>query len=192
MIKNILCYSYHDFNQIMRDRNWYEHPGVNCSVISICSPNKYDLSEHWFKDDCHGMIESVFNLDINDEGPFWFNEYASENYDKSLEYFLKGNLKMSNAYFNLTTDSYGTFIHVMNYEEAFDLAKWIDKRIHDFDNTIYIHCGAGASRSQGVVRYILDTYGKEFEIKTNPNNLCLTPNMHVVIMLKRAYRNLFL
>lgn len=187
--KNILCYSQYEFDKLMRSKNWYDHPGVNCSVISICTPNDPDF-EHWFKDDCHGTLSSVFNLDINDDGPFWFNEFASENYDKSLEYFLKGNLKMSNAYFNLT-DSYGTFIHVMNYEEAFDLVKWIDKRIRNFDNTIYIHCGAGASRSQGVVRYIIDTYGNEFNIKTGDSNPCLTPNVHVTMMLKRAYRNLF-
>ena len=48
----------------------------------------------------------------------------------------------------------------------------------------------GVSRSQGVVRYILDTYGDEYDIKTNPNNPCLTPNIHVVLMLKRAFRHI--
>ena len=186
--KNIFCYSQYEFDELMRNKNWYDHPGVNCSAISICTPNDPDF-EHWFRDDCHDTLSSVFNLDINDVGPFWFNEYASENYDKSLEYFLKGDLKMSNAYFNYI-DSYDTLIHVMDYEEAFDLVKWIDKRIHDFDNTIYIHCGAGASRSQGVVRYILDTYGDEFDIKTRDSNPCLTPNVHVTMMLKRAYLHL--
>lgn len=188
MIKNILCYSHSNFDNIMQNNNWINSPGPNCSAISICSPNDIGF-EHWFKDDCHGLLTSVFNLDIDDGGPFWFKEFASDNYDKSLKYFLKGNLKMSNAYFNYI-DTYGTLIHVMDYEEAFNLVKWIDNRIRNFDSTIYIHCGAGVSRSQGVVRYILDTYGDEFDIHTNKNNPCLTPNSHVVMMLKRAYVHL--
>ena len=56
---------------------------------------------------------------------------------------------------------------------------------------MYIHCAVGASRSQGVVRYIVDTYGDEFDIKLNPNNPNNTYNPHVVMMLKRAYRKLY-
>lgn len=185
--KNILCYSHYKFDNIMENRGWYIHPGINCSAISICSLNEYDLSEHWFKDDCHNStILSVFNLDIDDCGPMWF---TGDEYDKALELYLAGHVKESNEYFNCNYQT--TDIHILNYEEAFDLVKWIDDRIHNFDNTIYIHCAVGASRSQGVVRYILDTYGQEFNIKTNPENPCLTPNAHVTLMLKRAYRELF-
>lgn len=82
-------------------------------------------------------------------------------------------------------------LHVLDYEEAFDLAKWIDFRIKH-DETIYIHCAAGASRSQGVVRYIVDTYGNEYDIRLNPNNPNDTYNPHVAMMLKRAYRELYI
>ena len=82
-------------------------------------------------------------------------------------------------------------LHALDYEEAFDLVKWIDFRIKH-DETIYIHCAVGASRSQGVVRYIVDTYGDEFDIKLNSNNPNNTYNPHVLMMLKRAYRELFM
>ena len=81
-------------------------------------------------------------------------------------------------------------LHALDYEEAFDLAKWIDFRIK-YDETIYIHCAVGASRSQGVVRYIVDTYKYDYDIRLNPNNPNNTYNPHVVMMLKRAYRKLY-
>ena len=58
----------------------------------------------------------------------------------------------------------------------------------------YISCRAGKSRSQGICRYILDMYGKEYgydETKScRKDNPCLTPNMRVVTMLKREYYKL--
>lgn len=55
----------------------------------------------------------------------------------------------------------------------------------------YIHCRAGKSRSQGICRYILDMYGKEYgydETKScRKDNPCLTPNIRVVSMLKREF-----
>ena len=81
-------------------------------------------------------------------------------------------------------------VHALDYEESFKLVRWIDCRIK-YDETIYIHCAVGASRSQGVVRYIVDTYGNEYDIRLNPDNPNNTYNPHVVMMLKRAYRELF-
>ena len=68
-------------------------------------------------------------------------------------------------------------------EDAMRLAEFIER---NQDKNIYVHCEAGLSRSQGVVRYILDIYGKE-NYETRRENPCRTPNMFVVRMLKRAY-----
>ena len=125
--KNILCYSHYKFDCIMESKGWYFNPGINCSAISICSPNEYDLSEHWFKDDCHGTVLSVFNLDIDDCGPMWF---TGDEYDKALELYLAGSVKESNEYFNHNYQD--TDIHILNYEEAFDLVKWIDNGLKDY------------------------------------------------------------
>ena len=199
-IKNILCYSHYDFDNIMRNNNYIDSLPEGISAISICSPNEGDLAEHWFKNDwnTNGEIHNsrVFNLDIDDCSPFWFENHESECYDKALELFNSNKKKQSNAYFSNMYVSgpnkeFVESLHCLDYEEAFELCQWIHWRIHH-DNTIYVHCAVGASRSQGVVRYIVDTYGDEFDIKLNPNNPNNTYNPHVLMMLKRAYRELFM
>ena len=191
-IKNILCYSHYDFDKIMEKNGWTDKLPQYVSAISICSPNEYDLAEHWFKNDWNTNDENrnprVFNLDFDDCSPYWFKNLESECYDDALELYLNKEIKRSNAYFNhidILTDSYDMY-HALDYEESFKLVDWIDWRIK-YDNTIYVHCAVGASRSQGVVRYIVDTYGNDYDIKLNPNNPNNTYNPHVVMMLKRAY-----
>lgn len=199
-IKNILCYSHYDFDKIMEKNQWIDKLPQGISAISICSPNEGDLAEHWFKTDWHSSYHTdgeqcnsrVFNLDIDDASPFWFDNHESECYDKSLDLYKDGKKKQSNAYFNNLYISgknreFVDILHVLDYEEAYDLVDWIDWRIKH-DETIYVHCAVGASRSQGVVRYIVDTYGGEYDIRLNPNNPNNTYNPHVVLMLKRAYR----
>jgi len=201
-IRNILCYSHYDFDNIMRTNNWKTKLPEGVSAISICSPNEGDLAEHWFKGDwntnnTNGEIHNlrVFNLDIDDISPFWFENHESECYDKALELFNENKKKQSNAYFSNIYVSgpnreFVDSLHCLDYEEAFELCQWIHWRIKH-DKTIYIHCAVGASRSQGVVRYIVDTYGNEYDIKLNPNNPNNTYNPHVLMMLKRAYRETF-
>ena len=196
-IKNILCYSHYDFDRIMKKNGWIDSPPKGVSCISICSPNEGDLSEHWFKNDWNintGNIKDyrIFNLDIDDISPFWFENHESECYDNALDLYNEGRIKQSNAYFSHLYISgpnkeFVDLVHALNYEEAYNLVDWIDWRIKH-DETIYIHCAVGASRSQGVVRYIVDTYGGEYDIRLNPNNPNNTYNPHVVMMLKRAYR----
>ena len=195
-IRNILCYSHHDFDRIMKKNEWFESPSEGVSCISICSPNEADLSDHWFKNDWNISGEDhnprVFNLDIDDLSPFWFENHESKCYDDALELYNDGKVKQSNAYFNHlyisgTNREFVDIVHALDYEEAYNLVDWIDWRIKH-DETIYVHCAVGASRSQGVVRYIVDTYGGEYDIRLNPDNPNNTYNPHVVMMLKRAYR----
>jgi len=197
-IKNILCYSHYDFDNIMRNNGWTDTLPKGVSAISICSPNEGDLAEHWFKHDHKEARENsdynrVFNLDIDDASPFWFENHESECYDNALELYLDGQVKRSNSYFNHLYISgenkqWVELLHVLDYEEAFNLADWIEWRLKH-DDTIYIHCAVGASRSQGVVRYIVDTYKFDYDIRLNPNNPNNTYNPHVLMMLKRAYMN---
>ena len=196
-IKNILCYSHHDFDKIMEKNNWIDRLPEKVSAISICSPNEDDLAEHWFKTDYNTIGEDhnprVFNLDIDDVSPFWFENHESWCYDNALELYWNKKIKESNAYFShlyISGDKkqFCDIVHALDYEEAFDLVDWIDWRIKH-DDTIYVHCAVGASRSQGVVRYIADTYGNDYDIRFNPNNPNNTYNPHVVMMLKRAYRS---
>jgi hypothetical protein len=196
-IKNILCYSHYDFDNIMRANNWIDKLPQYVSAISICSPNEGDLAEHWFKNDYNVIGEDhnprVFNLDIDDISPFWFENHESKCYDDALDLYNNGKIKQSNIYFNHLYISganreWVDIVHALDYEESFKLVRWIDWRIK-YDETIYIHCAVGASRSQGVVRYIVDTYKYDYDIRLNPNNPNNTYNPHVVMMLKRAYMN---
>lgn len=199
-IRNVLCYSHIDFDKIMENNKWIDKLPLGVFAISICSPNEVDLSEHWFKNDYNtlgnGHNPRVFNLDIDDLSPFWFENHESECYDTALDLYNNEKIKQSNAYFSHLYISGENkervdVVHALDYEESFNLVRWIDYRIK-YDETIYIHCAVGASRSQGVVRYIVDTYGNEYDIRLNPDNPNNTYNPHVVMMLKRAYRELFL
>jgi hypothetical protein len=196
-VKNILCFSHYDFDNIMRNNNWLNTPPNGVSCISICSFNAQNSLKHWFSDFVLSGLKMVrnfrvFNIDFDDVSPYWFKNHESECYDDALNLYNNGKIKQSNAYFSHVNISGSNeervdIFHALDYEEAFNLTKWIDWRIKQ-DETIYIHCELGASRSQGVVRYIIDTYGEEYDIKLNPNNPNNTYNPHVTMMLKRAFR----
>ena len=70
----------------------------------------------------------------------------------------------------------------MTAEQAEQIVDFINRNI---GKNFYIHCSAGKSRSQGVVRYMLDVY-PDIEWETRQDNPCITPNYHVVCMLKRV------
>lgn len=181
----LYCYSQQEFTDMMEKLGWKEKPAQGFSTISITSKLD-DVSEHYFNDN----VENNINLDFNDVSPtMWWgkNDYYDEAFSAYLDFDV---IKLENSYFNFISDMFDVNVelHAMNYEEAIKLCKFIDKNIKE-GNNIYVHCSAGASRSQGVVRYILDTY-PEIEWKTREENPCLTPNYHVVRMLKRANRYL--
>ena len=99
-----------------------------------------ECSKHWFKDDCHGKLESVFNIDFDDiVDPFWF-----ENHKEKSKMLCLETLSFK-CYFRIGGKDNTLILHALDYEEAFDLVYWIDNR------EIYV------SRHQAV-RYIVDTY----------------------------------
>ena len=83
-IRNILCYSQYDFNKIMAKNNWVDRLPQGVSAISICSQNECDHTEHWFKNDWNTLFNDneeihnprVFNLDIDDCSPYWFENHG--------------------------------------------------------------------------------------------------------------------
>lgn len=64
--------------------------------------------------------------------------------------------------------------------QASEIVKFIER---NQDKDFVIHCTAGKSRSQGVARFILDYY----DYTGGP---CVTPNIEVIIKLKRAYETI--
>lgn len=185
--RKLYCYSHQEFDELMEKLGWENRPDNGNSTISIASKND-DNSGHWFNVELNNNI----NLDFDDVSPEqWWQSWVDKKdyYDLAFDNYI--NNMSDDIFFTFKTDMFNTQIdlHAMNCEEAFRLVQFIDERIKAGDN-IYVHCSAGASRSQGVVRYILDTY-YDIDWETRKDNQCLTPNWHVVRMLKRVYRYLY-
>ena len=181
----LYCYSQEKFDELMQSLGWNQ-PIDKFSTISICSPWNEGF-DHFFKPGTPNNI----NIDCDDiVKPFWWKK---DYYDKALELYLDGKVKESNDYFVFNEKDYSGHqldLRLFNYEQAFLLAAWINSQILKGSGNFYVHCAAGLSRSQAVVRYIIDAYGHEFRWKTRQANPCLYPNNHMVMMLKRAARKL--
>jgi hypothetical protein len=170
--RKLLCYSESDFNKLMDAWQWKDGPAPGTSVISIGSIN--EESVHRFESSLN-----VFNLDVDDVGPVWWEKEGYTYDDAQDDYFNHGDSQHS-VMFNLDN---GT--HIMNFAEAEHLYMFIHLAVEREDDII-VHCGAGISRSQAVVRYILDSY-PEINWHTRESNPCIVPNMHIVLMLKRVF-----
>ena len=170
MKRKLYCFSHKEFDDLMESLNWENRPDNGYSTISICS-DKDDNPNHWFNIELANNI----NMDFDDISPeMWWTVDHYDDYD--------------NSYFNYSFS--GLDFHSMDYDDAKKLVDYIDDRIKMGDS-IYVHCSAGKSRSQAIVRYILDTY-PDIDWKIRKDNPPLTPNIHVLRMLKRAYIKKFI
>ena len=79
----------------------------------------------------------------------------------------------------------GILFKGLTRKDASRTANFIVKSVVRGDD-IYVNCRAGKSRSQGIVRFILDSF-PDVEFELNPDNPPLTPNIDVVAKLKRAF-----
>jgi len=173
-MKKFYCYSKYLFDMLMEKSGFFNPNDLphNVAIISIGAPWN-EQEDHWFKT----TNDRVLNIDFDDVSPeLWWNDDMYDeamNDDKQAKYF---------DYSYINSRGNVTKLHALDYNQARAIVNFIEEnRNCDF----YIHCSAGVSRSQGVVRYALDTYG---DYKTNPDNPCVCPNVHVTRMLKRVYR----
>lgn len=107
--------------------------------------------------------------------------------EKETHYFSQSHPTVLNlAFDDLACDSRewkGHVFYGLRGEQAEEIVKFIKANLgKDF----WIHCRAGQSRSQGIVRYILDCY-PDIVWETRRSNPCDTPNIDVVTKLKRIY-----
>lgn len=190
-IVQVLCYDLLGFQARMKALTDAEHNvPKHSAVISIC-PAGYVFGESHFFDD--GPY--VLNMDFDDGGPTEYWKNGEDHYDDLFDYWLEfGEFTRHPSAFDFQSkEKPEVRIHFMDYNDAYRCVKFIDRVMNDDDiDIIYVHCTAGVSRSQGVVRYIIDEYDHNgFKIVTRENNPCMTPNPHVVLMLKRAGRLFF-
>jgi len=177
----VFCFSHEDFNDYMRMSNLFESPDSEMAVISICSQNDDDPF-HWFQENPYG---NVLNIDFDDMDPsIW---WRSNMYDILMDKYLDGK-NVDDEFKFYVDDCQSCELHAMTYNQAEKITNYIRTNIDLGIRKFFIHCSAGVSRSQGVVRYIMDTYGNEFQVITRKENPCITPNIHVVRMLKRVDR----
>ena len=67
--------------------------------------------------------------------------------------------------------------------QASKIVDFIQSRL---GSNIVVHCSAGKSRSQGIVRFVLDAFPEEYtEADTREDNPCISPNFFVTGKLKR-------
>lgn len=113
--------------------------------------------------------------------------------DRSIglfHWFSKNSDRVINLDFYDITDYSlpGSSVFGMTDSQALELYKFIEK---NKGKNFFIHCAAGVSRSQGVAKYILDTYPEfySWEESIRKDNPCEFPNFHVVSLLKHIYFN---
>lgn len=188
-MKKLFCYSHNDFDAVMSELGASrEYPVHGISTISIVSEFDSD-SSHFFSD----TVNTNINLDFCDIDPQqWWKEHPTDMYDMLLDEYIrtrKDDMNPdANKFSHLSED--GNVYYAMNYEQADKLVRFIDEAVKRQDH-IYVHCSAGKSRSQGVVRFILDSYSYgNVKWKTRIDNPCITPNWHVVSMLSRVCYNM--
>lgn len=182
--RKLYCYSHRDFNAAMIGLGaTREHPVPNISTISIVS--KYDDdNEHFFSD----SVSTNLNLDFCDTSIDWWHTYSSAIYDKLYdEYCVNGKDDMNPDHDKFAHSDGDNVYYSLNYEQADKIVGFIEEAVSRGDS-IYVHCSAGKSRSQAIVRYIKDVYSSIHWI-TRKENPCIYPNWHVVCMLIRMYYN---
>lgn len=156
----VWCESFEGFKSLMNKNNWNnETLPDDVAIISICEPNAKD-EYHIFK-----SKDNVINLDFYDIT------------DYNLLYAYGDDITESEV-------KYANSIKGLTDKQANELFNFIE---HNIGKDFYIHCSAGVSRSQGVVRFILDCYSDIYN-EINSNNPCEFPNIHVVSLLKKRFR----
>ena len=85
--------------------------------------------------------------------------------EEIIHYFKTETPEIINLYFDDITEPTAMWkgkvsLTGISQEQADRLCEFIER---NQDKDFYIHCEAGLSRSQGVVRYILDVYGEDHD-----------------------------
>lgn len=160
------CNGFQGFKKILETNNWNDsNLPDNTAFISICCTERGSFSPDDFAYETHLLSDNhdnVINLDFDD-----INGYTLADQFPGDER-VKDNPARG-----------------INDEQGLQLVQFIEK---NKSKDIYVHCSAGISRSQGVVKFILEFYNDYYkETDTNPDNPCKMPNQHVFDVLRKFY-----
>ena len=171
----LYCYSIEGFKNAMKSLGYGRNDenrllDDNIAIISICcidtNPEEYKglfSEEHYFNNKSNAP--NILNIEFDDLDPaMWLGIDFDPDNAKEEDFYYGKNL-------------------ALDWKLSCKIVRFI---INNIGKDFYIHCSAGVSRSQAIVRYILDIY-PEYNYKTRQENPCIHPNMHVLRMLKRTY-----
>ena len=139
------CNSFQGFKKILETNNWNDsNLPDNVAFISICCTETENSSyETHLLSDNH---DNVINLDFDD-----INGYTLKDQFPDDDY-VKDNPARG-----------------LNDEQGLQLVKFIENNI---GKDIYVHCSAGVSRSQGIVKFILEYYNDYYSILLKQKQYC--------------------
>ena len=157
------------------------------SNIIVCS--MYDFPAKVKK---YGGLENenmaYISIMATDECAKYYLQEKYEDDPEDNEHFLPEGPRVCNVKFDdLKEDReyQGHMFKTITEEQADKIVDFIERNL---GKHFLIHCRAGASRSQGVYRFMMDMYPSYYTpCIENDLNPCLTPNAEVVRKLKRAY-----
>lgn len=162
-MKKLYCYNRWAFEDMCKKNGWNDkNLPADAAFISICGTK--DCQEYVIKErEFHYFEEkhdNVFNAVFDD-----ITEYR-QPIPEEVGKYRKG------------------YCYGLDTKQALDIVEFIRKNLgKDF----YIHCRAGHSRSQAVVRYILDMYdGIVCDFSTRLENPPISWNQFVLAELKNA------
>ena len=157
----IYCYSKKNFEKLCAARGWNDrNPPADTAVISICCKPE--------------VVDNV----LGGEDQHWFGK----EHDNVLNVEFDD---ITEDVQHITDPGVGFTAYGLDPATARRMVAFIrDHRGMDFA----VHCRAGKSRSQGVVRYVLDFYDGPFQ--TNPGNPCRFYNTHTYTALRKARERL--
>lgn len=160
----VYCYSKFAFVNEMKRFGWNDITlPKNVAIISICCTEP--VKTHWKSKGYDGTEDEHYFRDAENV----FNV----DFDDITE----------------ATSDCGDFVATcITPEQAEKLVDFIGKHSND---DFYIHCNAGKSRSQAVVRFITEWLGQTRDIETRRENPCLYPNIFVLNALRHAAGELF-
>ena len=176
-MQKLFCYSAQTFKQVMNDNKWTNKTLPSCvACIEICCmPDTCDYCENY---------ERLFSMT---DKPWFMNR---KKFGPRPENVLV--IHFDDITVPVESLKDGKFSYGIDIDHAKQIVEFIDKNI---DKDFYIRCHAGKSRSQAIVRYILDFY-PDHEWETRPENPCITEliNCRVYSLLKAVkcgYENTF-
>ena len=154
--------------------------------------NLYCFSHREFDLECekHGWSDSCLPPDIAFISIIGTSECQKYYLGEKEEHFFKQSWPtvLNLEFDDVSEDSItwkGHTYYGLSMNQAEEIVKFIETNM---GKHFWIHCRAGQSRSQGIVRYILDCY-PEVLWKTRPENPPHTPNIDVLSKLKRIWWN---